>query len=104
MAAAVDSATMPRFWMMLRAALLRKAERAATRLFWVGWRAGDESQWLRLWSDGAQWVQLPWQMHLLRARNNVPALEKPRAATRAAPKERAMATILTVFTVGVEMT
>ena len=42
------------------------------------------------------------QLHRLRARN-VPALEKPRAATRAAPKERAMATILTVLAVGVEM-
>eukprot|EP01139_Manchomonas_bermudensis_P002931 Amastigsp_a6644_4.p4 type:complete len:105 gc:universal Amastigsp_a6644_4:61-375(+) len=70
MAAAVDSATMPRFWMTLRAALLRKALRAATRVLCWGWRA---------------------------------ALEKPRAATRAAPKERAMATMVMVLTVGVEM-
>jgi hypothetical protein len=53
--------------------------------------------------DGAQWGQVLSGVHLLRARNNVPALEKPRAATRAAPKERAMATILTVLAVGVEM-
>jgi hypothetical protein len=38
----------------------------------------------------------------LRARD-VPALEKPRAATRAAPKERAMATIVMRSGTGVEM-
>jgi hypothetical protein len=40
---------------------------------------------------------------LLRQARDIPALEKPRAATRAAPKERAMATMVAVFSVGVEM-
>jgi hypothetical protein len=46
--------------------------------------------------DEAQWGPM-------RQAHNIPALEKPRAATRAAPKERAMATMVMVLTTGVEM-
>lgn len=47
-------------------------------------------------ADGAQWLRVP---HV----DNVPAVVMLRAATRAAPKERAMATIVRVLTAGVEM-
>lgn len=66
----------------------------------LGGLAGCEMR-VNGWHDGSRVDEAQWMP--MRQAHNVPALEKPRAATRAAPKERAMATMLMVVTTGVEM-